>query len=88
MSLAVVGSSSLTPAEAGFSPSLLPVAEVAKLLGLSTRTVWRLDSGGILPRPVTLGSSKRWRKEELAAWILASCPPRAKWQWEQLHQSV
>lgn len=88
MSFAVVDASSLSPVEPGFSPSLLPVTEVAKLLGLSTRTVWRLDSGGILPRPVTLGRSKRWRKEELAAWIRAFCPPRAKWRWEQLRQSV
>lgn len=62
-------------------PSLLPAAEVAKFLAISVRTLWRLDSAGQLPLSVTIGNSKRWRRDELSAWVNCGCPPRAQWQW-------
>lgn len=57
-------------------PSLLPATEVAKILAISQRTLWRLESSGKLPMAVRIGSSKRWRQDELFAWIDAGCPPR------------
>lgn len=60
--------------------SLLTVAEVAAILAVSVRTVWRLNSGGQLPEAVSIGSSKRWRRDEIFAWIKTGCPVRNKWK--------
>ncbi|MBC7820701.1 MAG: helix-turn-helix domain-containing protein [Planctomycetaceae bacterium] len=68
-------STPLTP-EVSRRPSLLPASEVAKVLAISIRTLWRLESAGKLPLAVRIGSSKRWRQDELDAWIEAGCPPR------------
>ena len=55
-------------------PLLLTAAQVADLLGVSTRTLWRLRSAGSVPAPVKLGGSVRWRGSELHQWIDAGCP--------------
>ncbi|MEX0717056.1 MAG: helix-turn-helix domain-containing protein [Planctomycetaceae bacterium] len=60
---------------------LLTAPEVARLLRLSDRTVRRLDSSGCLPRGLRIGGSKRWRRDELLAWIGAGCPRRNDWTW-------
>ncbi len=62
-------------------PPLLTATEVANILVVSVRTLWRLDASGKLPLAVTIGRSKRWRGEELTAWINAGCPRRTAWCW-------
>lgn len=64
-------------------PLLVNVTQVARLLGLSERTVWQLDKGGKLPLPLRIGRSVRWHLEELRRWVSAGSPPRAKWQLQQ-----
>lgn len=54
--------------------ALLDVVAVAALLGLSTRQVYRLADAGRMPRPIKLGSSNRWRRNELLQWIADGCP--------------
>ena len=58
---------------------LLSVKELAKILSLSVRTVWRLRSAGKLPKPLTIGSSVRWIESEISAWIRAGAPDRKTW---------
>jgi excisionase family DNA binding protein len=48
---------------------LLRVREVAEILGVSVRTVWRLVSDGTLAQPVAIGRSKRWRRSDIDAFI-------------------
>jgi excisionase family DNA binding protein len=55
---------------------LLPARQVAKLLQISPRTLWRLLSMGGIVSPVKLGRSVRWRKDELMQWIADGCPSR------------
>jgi len=55
-------------------PLLLSAPQVAAQLGFSVRTIWRLESAGKLPRPIRLGRSVRWRRDEIVRWILAYCP--------------
>jgi len=55
-------------------PVLITPAQVAKLLQISLRTLWRMRSGGQLPLPVRIGSSVRWRYDDLKKWIAAGCP--------------
>ena len=48
---------------------LLTVGQVAQRLSVSTRTVWRLVSGGQLPQPVSIGRCKRWPGREIDQYI-------------------
>ena len=53
---------------------LLTVREVARLLAVGVRSVWRMASAGQMPRPVKIGRSARWRAAEVGRWIEAGCP--------------
>jgi excisionase family DNA binding protein len=49
---------------------LLTVNQVADLLALHPRTVWRMVSAGELPGPISIGTrAKRWRLCDLESWI-------------------
>jgi len=51
-------------------PALLNVGEVARMLSISTREVWRRADSGDLPRPVRLGArTRRWPRDEIEAVI-------------------
>ncbi len=51
---------------------LLDVTAVARLLGVSTRHVWRMSDAGEFPRPVAVGAKlKRWSRAVVLAWIEA-----------------
>ena len=65
--------------DATVESALMGVNDVAEFLGVSTRQVWNLRSQGLLPDPVRLGRSSRWRRAELAAWVGAGCPARDEW---------
>ena len=50
--------------------ALKDVAEVAALLGCSTRHVWRMADAGHFPRPVSVGVKlKRWPLCAVLKWI-------------------
>ena len=66
--------------QAGVFATVLCAADLARLLGISERTVWRLDSAGSLPRPIRLGRSVRWRMAEVQAWLEQGCPNRRDWE--------
>ena len=53
---------------------LINADEVAKLLDVSPRMVWRLRDGGKMPKPLKIGSLVRWPREQIEAWIEAGCP--------------
>ncbi len=53
---------------------LVNARELAKLLAVSERTLYRLKSTGELPPPIVLGGSVRWRLSEIRQWIGKGCP--------------
>tara|TARA_R110002073_G_scaffold149534_14_gene303345 strand:+ start:5673 stop:5921 length:249 start_codon:yes stop_codon:yes gene_type:complete len=53
---------------------LVNARELAKLLSVSERTLYRLKSAGELPAAVVLGGSVRWRLSEIRQWIDEGCP--------------
>ncbi len=57
------------------TPALITAAQLADMLSVSLRTLWRMRSGGRLPNPVRLGGAVRWRLEEIKQWIASGCPP-------------
>lgn len=55
-------------------PALISATELAELLQVSTRTLWRLRSAGKLIKPIKIGGSTRWRLDEVENWIAEGCP--------------
>ena len=58
---------------AGKLPELLTIRELAKVLKLSPRSIWRLVKNQELPAPVRIGGSIRWRADAITRWIDAGC---------------
>ena len=60
----------------GIEPELLCDSDVGTLLGISRRSVHRLNSQGDLPSPIRLPGLRaiRWRRSDLLAWIDGGCP--------------
>ena len=56
------------------APWLLTAAELARLLQVSTRTLWRLRSSGRLPSPVRIGGTVRWALADIKKWLAEGCP--------------
>ena len=52
---------------------MLSVRDVAALLKLSTRQVYKLVACGRMPQPLKVGRSTRWRSADIAAWIDGGC---------------
>jgi predicted DNA-binding transcriptional regulator AlpA len=64
--------------ETGISPNeplLITAGELARLLHISLRSLWRLRAGRLVPEPVRLGNAVRWPLDEIKNWIAAGCPP-------------
>ena len=53
---------------------LISAADLACLMNVSERTLWRLLSAGKVPQPVRIGRSTRWRMAEVRDWIDRGCP--------------
>lgn len=54
---------------------LLNARQVAKVLKISVRTLWRLVASFQAPQPVRLGRNTRWLKSAVIAWMRRGCPP-------------
>jgi len=50
-------------------PELLTVGQFAKMLQVSARTVWRLESAGEVPKPIRVGGNVRWHRGDVQAWL-------------------
>ena len=59
---------------------LIDIKSLATMLGRSSRSIYRDDAAGRMPRPIKLGGSKKWRQAEIREWIAAGCPNRQKWE--------
>jgi len=55
--------------ESDSKPILLTVRDVAFLLGLGERTVWRLCGDGKLPPPISIGRSRRWTRQTIEEYV-------------------
>lgn len=64
---------------AGSLPILLTPEETARLIGISTRTLYRWDLRGRVPEPVrpTEGTT-RWVREDIETWVRNGCPERSR----------
>lgn len=54
-----------TTRESNAMQSLLTIDDLERLLKLHRRTIARLCAAGRFPRPVKIGSSNRWKREDV-----------------------
>ena len=54
--------------------ALITAAQLARLMQISQRTLWRLVSAGKVIRPIRIGGNTRWRLNEVERWIADGCP--------------
>ncbi len=66
-------------AEDSLEPLLIPGSQAAALCGRSVRTWRSWHAAGLVPRPLRIGRSLMWRRDELRAWVAAGCPRRSEW---------
>ncbi len=50
--------------------------QLAAILSVSKRTLYRMRSAGQLPSPLRIGGVVRWRLDEIINWIEAGCPTK------------
>lgn len=55
-------------------PQFITAKELATLLKISMRTLWRLRRDREIPEPVTIGKSLRWDINLITNWIATGCP--------------
>lgn len=62
---------------------LFDVKELAELLGISPRQVWRGRDSGHFPQPLQIGGRKclRWDAEVIREWIAAGAPHVRRTGW-------
>jgi predicted DNA-binding transcriptional regulator AlpA len=53
---------------------LISADDLAHLLGVSKRQIWRLRSRGDLIEPIKIGSTTRWPLDAVREWIAVGCP--------------
>ncbi|MCY2992376.1 MAG: helix-turn-helix domain-containing protein [Planctomycetota bacterium] len=59
---------------------LLDTKQVAELLGVGERTLWRWSRSGIAPRPLKIVKTVRWSAVEVREWVAAGCPREEQWE--------
>ncbi len=59
---------------------LLTAKQVAALLGISWRTVYRLNDSGKMPKAVKVSGATRWNKKAILRWIELDCPNRKRFE--------
>jgi len=62
------------------NPQLLSAKALARMLCLSKRSIFRLNSSGKIPAPLRVGGAVRWSAEECAEWLAAGAPDRKTWE--------
>lgn len=67
--------SSAHTAGAGARRRLISARELAAMLNVSMRTLWRWRRSGRLIQPLRIGGATRWRLDEVESWIADGCPP-------------
>lgn len=52
--------------------TLLKAEDLAELLGISLRSVWRRIADGSVPKPVRIGRLVRWHRQTIEKWLLGN----------------
>lgn len=68
---------------------LVNTNQVAKLLKVSEKTIWTMQTQGRMPKPIRIGRAVRWGYEEIKQWVGAGCPNATEWRelWAKIRSS-
>ena len=61
-------------------PQLLRARELAAILHVSQRHVWRMKAAAKLPKTVEIGDCVRWIQSDVEAWINLGCPSQRQFE--------
>jgi len=53
---------------------LVGADQLAEMLSVSPRHIWRQRAAGKLPNPVKVGECVRWLSSDIEAWLEMGCP--------------
>jgi predicted DNA-binding transcriptional regulator AlpA len=70
----------LTSLSDGVDREMLTVSQVAAMLSIGVRSVWRKAQDGRLPPPIKMTGSTRWAKSTLQDWITEQTTAASKKQ--------
>lgn len=70
--------SQLSPDPPGVGPVLMTLAEVCDLTRWSSSTIYTYMEKGLFPEPIKLGSSSKWLKSEVLAYISEQAAKRGR----------
>jgi excisionase family DNA binding protein len=59
-------------------PATYDVRDLAALLNISIRQVWRMCDAGKMPKPARFGRAVRWSRSVIDKWLAAGAAPCAK----------
>ena len=59
---------------------LLNAKEVAAILHVSQRHLWRMKAAGKLPKSVRVGECVRWMLSDIETWLELGCPSQRKFE--------
>jgi excisionase family DNA binding protein len=59
---------------------LLDTKQVAELLGIGERTLWRWSRSGSAPRPIKIGKTVRFSADEIREWVAKGRPHERQWE--------
>lgn len=63
----------------GHQPLTISAKEMAEILSVSTRQIWRLNSEKKIPKPIRIGRLVRWNRREILNWFNLGCLDRDTW---------
>lgn len=63
---------------------LLAAKELAELLSISIRSVWRFKAEEKIPKPLAISGCIRWRLSDVERWIEEDCPQNLKYSQRRL----
>ena len=73
----------MKPEESNQICQLLTAKTLGRMLSLSKRQIFRLNSCGKIPAPIRIGGSVRWAESTITEWLAAGAPNRKTFEMQQ-----
>ena len=65
------------------STLLINAKELAEMLSVSPRHIWRMKAAGKLPRAIEIGHCVRWKLLDISNWLAMDCPAMKEFKTRQ-----
>ena len=59
---------------------LVGANELAKILSVSPRHIWRMRAAAKLPKPINFGRCVRWVLSDIQHWLYLGCPSQKEFE--------